>query len=624
LKKVLADGGELIELYTSGAPEKGEALLAGWSGDGRFLLFWQGDMLSASILADGVPLYALPAEGGTPVRLDEAVLFYSDFVAPQPAGGRQVVVISGSYRAAWTHKALRIVLPTSGEGEPFTPSDQAASSPAWSPDGQRIAYVAMPDQGDLVGGEPARQGLMQRRLWVADVNGEDQARQLTKDPSYRDERPLWSTDGNYILFARLNAGNQASLWVIPAMGGEPQQVVQELTPAPEWFGYYGHIDWGGLFDWWTGPRQKAGESAPWPTVTLPQTEELNTPESFPGGEIDSGLLVLKEGVVYLLNEDGERTIGPLPEDAGCLAVSPRYLAYVSGNRIQVLSLMDGTIRTLLEFPDRTGQDFNLRWSTDGSTLAYAVAWNESDGSRLAELGTTDGYWQTTLDTQVARPAGPTPTPPSMPPVPPEPGFANFHILGFDRAAGRLVAMPVGGQEGKTKIWTYDLRRGQRVEQGWPTAVVPPLIPALSPDLALLAAAQPGTLQIYRTEKIGVDRTYVELPTGTHATWLAWSPDSQRLAFLLSEGAAPALDVSATLGLWIWESESDQARSLSLTISPEAVLHGWTADGKAVVFETWDAISGQGIVSLLDVATEQVTLSLPGGTRVLGWVGEARQ
>ena len=323
LKKVLADGGELIELYTSGAPTRGEALLAGWSGDGRFLLFWQGDMLSASILADGVPLYALPAEGGMPVRLDEAVLFYSDFVAPQPVAGKQVAVITGAYRGAWTHKALRIVLPASGEGEPLTPSDQAASSPTWSPDGQHIAYIAMPDQGDLVGGEPARQGLMQRRLWVANATGEPQARQLTKDPSYRDERPLWSTDGNYILFARLNAGNQASLWVIPATGGEPQQVVKELTPAPEWFGYYGHVDWDDLFDWWTGPHQSLDESAPLPTMTPPQTEELNTPESSPGGEADSGLLVLKEGVVYLLNEEGERTIGPLPEDAGCLAVSSR-------------------------------------------------------------------------------------------------------------------------------------------------------------------------------------------------------------------------------------------------------------------------------------------------------------
>ncbi|MDH7475749.1 MAG: hypothetical protein QHJ74_17375 [Anaerolineae bacterium] len=231
------------------------------------------------MLADGVPLYALPTEGGTPVRLDEAVLFHSDFVAPQPAGGGQVAIIAGAYRAAWTRKTLRIVLPTSGEGEILTPADQAASSPAWSPDGQRIAYVAMSDQGDLVGGEPARQGLMQRRLWVASVEGEPQAQQLTSDPAYRDEYPLWSANGSHILFARLNAENQASLWLIPVKGGEPLQVVKELTPTPEWFGYYGHIDWDGLFDWWTGPPQtevSALTVEEYPIVV----QEMDTPSHF--------------------------------------------------------------------------------------------------------------------------------------------------------------------------------------------------------------------------------------------------------------------------------------------------------------------------------------------------------
>ena len=32
--------------------------------------------------------------------------------------------------------------------------------------------------------------------------------------------------------------------------GEPQQLVEELTPAPERFENYGHTDWSQLFDWW--------------------------------------------------------------------------------------------------------------------------------------------------------------------------------------------------------------------------------------------------------------------------------------------------------------------------------------------------------------------------------------
>ena len=280
--------------------------------------------------------------------------------------------------------------------------------------------------------------------------------------------------------------------------------------------------------------------------------------------------------------------------------------------------MDGTIRTLLEFPNRAGQDFDLRWSTDGSTLAYAVAWDELDGSRLVELGTTSGYRQVTLDTRIARPAGPTPTPPPMPPIPPAPGFASLAILGFDPFAGRLAVTQAGGEDHHSAIWVYDSWTGRRVES-WPVNVEAQAM-ALSPNLVQLAIATSATLQVWPS---GTDASpmVVELPPDTHSTWLSWSPDGQRLAFLLNEGIAPSLDASSSLGLWIWEAERGQARQLLPVISPEAVLHGWTADGKAVVLETLDGISRQCTLSLIDVETGQIKpISLPENSRVLGWIG----
>jgi hypothetical protein len=46
-------------------------------------------------------------------------------------------------------------------------------------------------------------------------------------------------------------------------------VVDELTPLPgpaaSWFGYYGHVDWDQLFDWWPGPaRPIEGVTVPTP------------------------------------------------------------------------------------------------------------------------------------------------------------------------------------------------------------------------------------------------------------------------------------------------------------------------------------------------------------------------
>lgn len=255
LWKVSADGDEPAQLYPDGHADIGGPILHGSTGDGRFLLV-QSDMNSASLLADGAPLYALPADGGSFVQLEESVLAYADFVVPQPAPTDQVAVVAGGGRNAWENKRLHIVQAATGESTPLTSSDLAVSSPAWSPDGRRIAYVAMPQVEGVAGGDPAHQALMQRRIWVMNVE-DGQNQQLTEDPAYRDERPLWSADGSHILFARLSQDDRASLWLMPAEGGEPTQVVGELTPAPGWFGYYGHIDWDVLFDWWRGENRMA-------------------------------------------------------------------------------------------------------------------------------------------------------------------------------------------------------------------------------------------------------------------------------------------------------------------------------------------------------------------------------
>jgi Tol biopolymer transport system component len=255
LWKVSANGEQLAELYASGVPEKGEAVLAGWSLDGQYILFWQGDILSASMLADGVALYSLPANGGEPTKLVDTVLVHDDFLAPAPEGDR-LAVTAGGYRATWTNKHVAVVEASVGELTWLTDESVAAFSPAWSPDGIRMAYAAMPDRGDLVGGDDARLGMMERRIWVVNAQGEPKFQQLTDDPTYRDERPLWSADGSHILFARLDAEGRASLWLIPTGGGDPRQMVNELTPLPGpasgWFGYYGHVDWDQLFNWWPG------------------------------------------------------------------------------------------------------------------------------------------------------------------------------------------------------------------------------------------------------------------------------------------------------------------------------------------------------------------------------------
>ena len=244
---VSPDGGVRGEAFL------GDGTIAGWTGDGRYLLLWEGLFGSPSLAADGVRLLAVAPEGGEPITVSKVMLPYDDFVAVEPTDSDRVATISGGGREAWTMKDLIVGSLSAGDWAARSLPDQAASSPSWSFDGARLVFAAMPaeDSGAMLQGEAAGQALMERRIWVLDI-GDGALTQLTRDEGYRDERPLWSADGSTIVFARLDESGHASLWMTLAEGGDPQQVVEELTPSPGWFGYYGHIEWDLLFDWWRG------------------------------------------------------------------------------------------------------------------------------------------------------------------------------------------------------------------------------------------------------------------------------------------------------------------------------------------------------------------------------------
>jgi len=240
-------------LQTETIPEAPVLFLAGWSGDGSRIYFWQGPA-SPSVQADGLTLMSISRDGGSSQIHPVTTLIRDDFFSPRP-GSPDVAVVAGSGRIAWLEKELVLLDAAAAIRVTLSASGQAVSSPAWSPDGRYLAYAAMPEPADTdapaVGGQIGNEALNRRRIWIVSASGEDR-RPLTNDATYRDEHPLWSADGEHLLFARIR-GQETSLWLVGRDGEELFSAAEGLGPSEGYQGYHGLIDWGELFDWWQGP-----------------------------------------------------------------------------------------------------------------------------------------------------------------------------------------------------------------------------------------------------------------------------------------------------------------------------------------------------------------------------------
>jgi len=116
---------------------------------------------------------------------------------------------------------------TQEKGDPATPRGLVFQiQPAWSPDGERIAFASRRDG--------------QGHLFVMNADGSGTKR-LTSG-AVEDANPSWSSDGTRIVFER---GVAAQLYVMGAGGENPQRVTDELvneadpawSPDGRWIAY---------------------------------------------------------------------------------------------------------------------------------------------------------------------------------------------------------------------------------------------------------------------------------------------------------------------------------------------------------------------------------------------------
>jgi Tol biopolymer transport system component len=264
LWRINADGTQQKELFTPKI--RGAVEPVGWSSDGQIIMVHVDEDFSVSLEADGLPLIAVPANGGETRELASAVLASYDFIFISPTR-KDILIVKGAGRETWMGKRLMLADPATGQLAALTDEQAVALSPSWSADGSEIAYVGGPDNKEsqhvVIGrvisprgeisvqpiqgeGDPPKTTLNQRRIWV--IGGDGSRRQLIEDSKDRDEYPLWSTDGQSLIFVRVDPSDRSSVWSVGINKGMP--LIDEIDmPDTGWFGFYGRMDWYKRLAW---------------------------------------------------------------------------------------------------------------------------------------------------------------------------------------------------------------------------------------------------------------------------------------------------------------------------------------------------------------------------------------
>jgi len=296
--------------------------------------------------------------------------------------------------------------------------------------------------------------------------------------------------------------------------------------------------------------------------------------------------------------------------------SPRLrgnrMAYLLGRELRLLDLRQGSATTLFTLPEGPILDtFDLCWSVGGEAIAYTVAYEDPEAptfGRSVEVGVVD------LPTGEHRLVA---------------GLKDRFgatILGYNDASGELFLIPRGGDPGFEEIVVYDGWRRDQVIKSIPIeGDAMPDQSVLSPGLNRLALASfdseagRGQILVYDLTVAQPMAQLLELPPGTHARCFIWSPDGQRLAYLLHSGVAYGDEVTEARGLWVWDL-SGEAIKVAEEDSPFSCPLAWSLDGEAILAFHYEEGEGYYYLASRD-GSGVMRLDIASEAGVLGWAPE---
>ena len=196
--------------FRAGLNGQGRELLLGdlwpmkdvaWSSDGRRLAFAR----FRTDLIDSANLWVAGADG-----TERRMITHEPGIQQHPAWSPDGQWIAYSAGQGYGTYEIYVVRADGAERRRLTQNQAHEFGPAWSPNGHQIAFSS-----DVSG---------DYEIWVLDADGSN-LRQLTQSPGL-DTDPAWSPDGQAIAFVTNRSGT-LQIWLMNPDGTDPRPLVQQ-------------------------------------------------------------------------------------------------------------------------------------------------------------------------------------------------------------------------------------------------------------------------------------------------------------------------------------------------------------------------------------------------------------